>query len=359
MTGGPHIVPIRRPGKPTRWYIYAWRGRGAPRIHVQVGGPRPKITGWMIDAIARARAEHGHSASAGTIGGLIVAYRGSSEFRRLRPGSQTNYNHYLSLIDEKFGKARVSTFNDRRIRSDILEWRDTWGNKARAADEAIKVLRRLLYWAIERAQLERNFAANIKPLYKNNRAKIIWTESDFAAFNESASIQLREGVELAACTGLRRSDLVEVSWSAVGEHAIVRPTNKSGGETEAIIPLLPETRELLARIKARHADEMSKLPEEERKDLPHTILANEDWQPWKVGSFGQAVHRVRKAAGMKVRLHDIRGTFATRLMLAGLNDQQVAGILGWRTEDVAAIRAKYVDHNTIMLALAKRISGEV
>lgn len=355
--GGPHIVSIRKPGKAVRHYVYAWRD--GPNIHTQIGGPKPKITGALIDAIAKARASHGHSESSGTISGLIVAYKDSADFRRLKGSSQTNYRYYLDLIEKRFGKAKIAVFNDKRIRGDILEWRDQWADKPRTADEVIKVLRRLLYWAIERGHLDRNPAANVKQLYNVNRAKHVWTEEHIAAFNAVASPTLREAMELAAYTGLRRGDLVEVTWNAVGEHAIIRPTNKSNGKKEAVIPLLKETRELLDRIKARHAEEMSQLPPDKRRDLPATILSTEAWRPWSAGSLSQAFQRAKKAADISVRLHDLRGTFATRCMLAGLNDQQIADILGWDTDDIRSIRSRYVDQKAIMLAIAERLSGDL
>ena len=73
--------------------------------------------------------------------------------------------------------------------------------------------------------------------------------------------------------------------------------------------------------------------------------------------FGSRFNDAKRASGISVNLHDLRGTFATRCMLANMTDQQIADILGWATKDVASIRMKYVDHARVMVELAKRLSG--
>ncbi len=161
---------------------------------------------------------------------------------------------------------------------------------------------------------------------------------------------------MAACTGLRRGDLVALPWSAVGEHAIVWQTAKSRGKNRIVIPLLPETKALLDRIRGRYSTEMAALPEAKRKPMPRTVLSNTRWLPWSAMGLGSRFNDAKKESGITVNLHDLRGTFATRCMIAGLTDQEIADILGWGTKDVAAIRVRYVDQTRVVVALAERIA---
>lgn len=354
MAEGPHFVAIRKPGKPVRWYIYGWRG--GPRIAASVGGARPKLTADMIRAIAKAQEEQGRRSDAETIAGLVADYRASPEWKKLAKSTKATWDIWLGRIETRFGKARLAVFDDRRIRGDILDWRDQWSDRPRSADMAMQVMSRLLSWAEDRGRLVKNHALGISQLYEADRSDIIWAADDFAKFNVSASVEVQEGVELAACTGLRRGDLVSVPWSAVGEHAIVWQTGKSRGKARIVIPLLPETRALLARIKARHAAEMASRKPEKRKPLPATILANSFWQPWTAMGFGSRFNDAKRDSGLQLHLHDVRGTFATRCMIAGLTDQEIADIVGWNTDDVAAIRIKYVDQARVVVAIGKRIS---
>jgi hypothetical protein len=55
-------------------------------------------------------------------------------------------------------------------------------------------------------------------------------------------------------------------------------------------------------------------------------------------------------------LHDVSGTFATRLILAGLNDAEVAEVIGWSVEQVSGIRRTNVDQSRVVVAMGERIS---
>ena len=59
-------------------------------------------------------------------------------------------------------------------------------------------------------------------------------------------------------------------------------------------------------------------------------------------------------------LHDVRGTFATRLMTTtDLTDREIAGIMGWSEEEVERIRRIYVDDTARNVALGRRIARGV
>lgn len=90
-----------------------------------------------------------------------------------------------------------------------------------------------------------------------------------------------------------------------------------------------------------------------RKPLPDTVLSNSRWTALGLGSrFNDA----KQASGIEVNLHDLRGTFATRCMIAGLNDAEIAGLLVWKTTHVAAIRVRYVDQARVVIAIGKRLA---
>jgi integrase len=69
---------------------------------------------------------------------------------------------------------------------------------------------------------------------------------------------------------------------------------------------------------------------------------------WK-SAWGRA-----QPEGFDRHVHDLRGTFATRLMAAGFSDTEIALVMGWRAERIAAIRMRYVDRGRVARALAGR-----
>lgn len=98
------------------------------------------------------------------------------------------------------------------MRGDLLPWRDHWADEPRSADMAIQVTSRLLSWAVDRGLLTNNLAAGVGKLYDHHRSDIIWEQSHFERFAPHASVEVLEGIELAAYTGMGRGDLVRVPW---------------------------------------------------------------------------------------------------------------------------------------------------
>jgi integrase len=347
MPAGLHVVRVVKAGKPAFWYIYAWRG--GPCIHT-ARGSRPKITAEISDKAADLRRDR-YKAPSDLLPALIAAFRQAAEWAKLAKSTKANWETWFKRIEAEFGKAPIAAFNDRRMRGEILEWRDRWAAQPRAADMAIQAFSRVLSFGFDRGQLTSNILTGVENLYDADRSDIIWEQEHFDKFNPKASVEVQEGVELCASTGLRRGDLVRVPWTAVGEHAIIWKTGKSRGKAQIVIPLLPETKALLQRIKDRHAASGTEKP------LPETILANSHWEPWTPSGFGSRFNDAKVEAGIDVHLHDLRGTFATRCMIAGLTDQEIADILGWSTKDVARIRVKYVNQARVVIALAERIAA--
>lgn len=354
MATGLHIVQKRRAGKPTLFYVYAWRG--GPQIHA-CEGVKPKVTAALTDLAAEARRRLKAPAEDSSLTTQITLFKASPEFNKTAASTQANYRTWLDRIADEFGDTTLRMWQSREMRGDVLDWRDRWQSQPRSADEAVKVINRLMNWIVDRGRLSTNILAGMDQLYDADRSELIWEPHHFATFAPKASVEVNEGVDLAACTGLRRGDLVRLPWAAIGQHAIIWKTSKSKGRTQVTIPLLPETRALLERIKARHADAMTAQRSNRRKDLPDTVLSNSRWQPWEPGGFGSRFNDAKRASGIDRNLHDLRGTFVTRCCLAGLTDDEIAKIVGWGTKDVAAIREKYVSDARVVIAIGERLAA--
>lgn len=354
MPAGLHIVTKRPTKGPITYYVYAWRG--GPQILKKEGGAKPAITKELTDAAAELRREK-PEASADTIAALIELYTGSAEWKRLSPSARTDYGTWHKRITDEFGSTPLKVFADRRIRGDVLEWRDRWAEQPRSADAAVTAFSALLSWAFDRGRLPVNVLLGTERLYESDRSDVIWEDQHHAAFDPVASVEVLEAVQLAEYTGIRRGDLVRIPWTAIGEHAIIWQTGKSRGKTTIRVPLLPEARAVIERIKARHAAEMAHKVPSKRKPLPETVLSSSYWRPWTPKGLGSRFNDAKQESGIEVNFHDLRGTFATRCMIAGLTDQEIADILGWSTKDVAKIREKYVSQSRVVVAIGERISA--
>jgi integrase len=145
---------------------------------------------------------------------------------------------------------------------------------------------------------------------------------------------------LAAWTGLARSDLVGLTWEDVREHHIERARSKTG--VEQVIPLFDETRAIIA---------------ERPKTPAGTVVTNAWGKAFTKRGFSTAIERARTAAGVAKgkTLHDLRGTFATRLMVRGFEDREIDEIMGWETGKSARIRRRYISRKAVVMNAIERM----
>lgn len=372
MSGGPRILKVARKGKNLRWYIYAWRG--GPLVRVAEQPTKPKLTQADIAKIAELH-QADRTLPTSTCAGAIAAFRKSKYWRDLAESTQRTWSIALDRIETKWQDVPMRVIGDPRMKPKVVAFRDGIAeNSPRAADIAVMVLSIFLEWCALQGWCLANPAKGIPTVYRRtDRAPVIWLPEDLAAINEVALQPLRDAIALAELTGLRRTDLVTLRWDEVGDLAITRTTAKKsrGRRFRVSLPRLPELDALLTELKTRP-----------RKEGVETVLVNMHGKSWsKTGdglnsSFDDARAKANNGEGiyhrerdpvtgeeikLAKRLHDLRGTFATRLMIhptARLTDAEIAGLMGWSEQQVGEIRKRYVDDAAIVVALGQRLSGK-
>lgn len=334
---GLHIVGFKRKEKLPLWYVYAYRG--GPRIY-SCEGQRPVISQAMIKDAVEARKQrpvsHEHIFER-----LILDYKSSPEFNSLRDRTQKDYRIELDKLSTRWGNVPVAVFEDRKMRGDILAWRDERASTPRTADKGIVMLSTLLNWAVVRGRLTINVAKGIPQLYRADRADKVWLEADFAAIKPHCSKELDQAIRLASLTGLRLGDLVDIQWSHIGALALIYNTSKKN--RRVVVPILPELRDLLAEIGPSSG----------------TVLRNSRGAAWTESGLGGVFQKAKgKAHGFdtSLRLHDLRGTYATWLAIKGLTDQEIGRIVAWKETRVAEIRTRYIDEAHVVASLVERLT---
>lgn len=375
---GVHIVRTQRGNDPLRWYVYAWRG--GPKIRSQEGGERPTLTAADVKAIAQAY-EEAKPVNKGDIRSLVASYRSEAnpDWDRLARGTKKLWSDALDRVLVRWADVPLRLWSNPRMVTQVVKWRDEMKDTPRAADVRIACLNRLLAYGRLRGLVTINVAADIPTIYQGgSRAEVIWTPEDFDHFGAVAQQPVWDAVRLASMTGLRRQDLVKLRWSDIGEFAVqITALKKSAGKRRrVVVPIIPGLEELLAELRTRT-----------RKPGVDTVLVTMHGTSWTVNGLNSSVHTTRSnareivahdARGKPIygrhylsyqdddgrthwkRLHDLRGTFATKLMtIPGirLTDREIAEVMGWSVEQVAEIRRRYVDDAAIVVALGKRLKN--
>lgn len=331
-----------------------------------VGARRPALDSAASRKLAEALAARETPTRCDKFRSVVRAWRASPEWDRLADSTKKLWRRHADLIEEKWGHAPTSVWNDPRMKAKVVAWRNSRKENPRTADISITVLAALLKWAVLAGQgVTINVASDIPRLYKGgNRQEIIWLPEDMerfaAAANKAGKPWINDGLRLAALTGLRSADLVTLTFDQVGEWAINKTALKTSRSKRrrVIIPMTDELRLLLDELRGRH-----------RQKGVNTVLVNGYGRPWTGGGFGGSFNQIRNAVGIvhvdedgnerRKHLHDVRGTFCTMLLTeCELTDEEAAEIMGWSKDQVSGIRKVYVDGSRVAMAIAQRVAAK-
>lgn len=317
-------------------YWYAWRG--GPRLVGQPGSPE-------FIASYNAAIEERRTPDKNRFRFVVASYKASADYKKLAQSTRDQWGKWLDRISEYFGELRIAQFDrPEKIRPIIRRWRNQWAEKPRTADYAMQVLSRVMAHAVELGSIAGNPCEGIKRLYENDRSDIIWTDQDIERIKTTCSVEIALAVDLAGHTGLRLGDLVRLSWSHVGEDAIIIKTGKSKQRREAIIPIYSALREVLARIPKRAT----------------TILTNSRRRPWTPDGFGSSFNKAKIDAAMSemdLHFNDLRGTAATKFYIAGFTMREIAETLAWEEDSVEKIIHRYVGRSAAIKARIRKLEA--
>lgn len=327
------IAKVRAKG---RTYYYAWRG--GPRLRGEPG--TPEFVASYNEALEQLR-----TLDENRFRFIVADYKGSGEYKKLAESTRKQWSKWLDRIGKYFGDLRIAQFDrPERIRPVIRRWRSQWAETPRTDDYGMQVLSRVLAHAVELGRIAGNPCEGIKRLYNNDRSDIIWTDADLAHIKKTCSAEIAQAVDLAAHTGLRLGDLLRLSWTHVGDDAIILITGKSRHRREAIIPLYGALRNVLARTPKRAT----------------TVLTSSKRQPWTADGFGSSFNKAKIEAGMSERdLHfnDLRGTAATKFYIVGFSMREIAETLAWEEASVEKIIRRYVGRTAAIKARIRKLEA--
>lgn len=357
---GRRDVPVRLPrahrvvarAKTGAVRIYWYRRRGeAPAMKVFTGATLAEALQAEADGADEliAAYEAGRRLpNPNTVRDLVTRFKAAPDgFLKLREGTTRKaWAPWLDRIIDEFGDMPVLALKAKGAKRDVIEWRNRWSKQPRTADYAIQVLRRLYSWAMENELADANPAEGIKGLYAVNRADVIVEEDELAKILAAIPTEAgRLAIRLAAATGLRRGDLIDLRWSEVSEFSIERAASKSTTGRRLLVPLTTEARTVIAELRRLN----------KARKVPSAFVLTSRKGPWNKDGLGSTWWKAAKAAGVDKHLHDLRGTACTRFCSVPLEDEEVADIMGWEPDQVRAIRKRYVDRARIAEAIVARM----
>ena len=301
----------------TIYYCYAWRG--GPLLKTKAGEPMQPGDPLLPRAFAEATKDRQVDKSE-TMNALITEYRSSTDFLNKAEKTRREYDRYLDMIRDKFGKLPLFAVQDKRHRGEFKKWRDSMSDKPRTADYAWTTLARVLSHAKDNGRITVNICERGGRLYAADRAEKIWTDDLIARLTAVAGVEVRAVMMMALWTGQRKGDLLRAPWSAYDGSTLRFKQSKTGARV--VIPVGQPLKEMLDSMTRRSP----------------VILTNTRGRPWTLDGFSTSWGKAVEKAGIDgLTFHDLRGTAVTRLALAGCSNSQIASITGHSLRDVDAI----------------------
>jgi len=215
-----------------------------------------------------------------------------------------------------FYKNLLNAFGDTKL-SDITLGKVTHylnvRGKIAAANREISLLRAILNYAVRLKVIPYNPIKGIKLLKESPGRVRYLTQDEFVKLVEAASSHLKAIIQIAVFTGLRKSDLLKLKWSNIDF------------ENKRI------------RVHVTKTNEIRFVP---MNDLVIEILQNLPRNGEYVFTYkGKRIKDIKRAfttacikAGIRdLKFHDLRHTFASWLVMSGVDLRTVAELMGHKT----------------------------
>ena len=176
----------------------------------------------------------------------------------------------------------------------------------------VSVLRHLLYWAVDERLIVANPLTRLRLVAERRSPKPVLTVHEERQLLAVAPLHLQELVVLALDTGMRRGELFHQQWQHVDlTRAVLHVSRSKTVEGEGReIPLTTRVREIL----------------EPRHQADGDVF---QYRAHRLGTVKTAWKTALTRAGLRhVRFHDLRHTFNTRLLEAGVLQEVRKALMG-------------------------------
>jgi site-specific recombinase XerD len=299
------------------WY-YDFQYRG--KRYVACLGPVAKTTAKYLYAKARTDAAEGKLQKAtyepDPLFSVVAAEFLAHYQATRRPSTARSAGSHIKLYNKAWGDKRLAQVTVQ----DIKAWQaeQVRAGKAPASiNRYIILLGQLFGWALARGQVKSNPAAQVGLLRVRNTRTRFLSDEEEARLLGACWPSLRRVVIAALHTGFRRSELAKLTWRDVdftrGAVRVTAEHAKSGEMRE--VPMDNTLRQLLLSLQPDIVDPKA------------AVFLNRSKKGFAdlTKLFGRAVQR----AGLdNFHFHDLRHTFASRLVMRGGDLRSVQELLG-------------------------------
>lgn len=257
------------------------------------------------------------TATTGTIEALVREFYKSGEFTQgLKASTQREYRYRLEWLRIQHGEKPVALIR----RKHVLRMRDERSETPGEANTLLRIIRRLLSFAVDREYREDNPALRIK-MFKGGEFRD-WKDEECAAYEArwQPGTKQRLAYALLLYTGQRRQDVAAMLEADFAIERIKVVQEKTSEKID--VPAHPALRSELA-LKPRQ----------------FMMLLNERGKPYTSEALGQYLADAIDEAKLPddCVVHGLRKTAARKLAEAGCSEDEIMSVTGHRTAQMVRL----------------------
>jgi integrase len=223
-------------------------------------------------------------------------------------------SYLIANLCEEFGNLPLSNFSTEKLEQYQTKMLNE-GNKPATVNRKIAVLSHMFTKAIDWKMI--NTAPKVKMLKENNKRLRFLSKEECQALINACHSHLKPIVITALHTGMRKGEILNLKWDNVDlRHGFILLNITKNGERREI-PINNTLKAILQDLTRR-------------LDIPYVFYDNATGKPY--GDIKRAfASACRKAKITDFHFHDLRHTFASQLIMAGVDLTTVKELLGHKT----------------------------
>ena len=257
----------------------------------------------------------------------------------IRSAKKYDQLHRL-YVKPRFGHLPLSQISRRDVQALHVDMMEKEKLSPASADHAIKFMRRALNLAVQWDYLDKNPLKNFELFLQDNQVENYLNETQLQRLVEVLRTDKNRTVCLILMflmsTGARANEALTATWKNISVENRVWKVDalKSKSKRTRSIPLNDSALWVLEQLKTQgKSDYLFPSPVTGK---PYTAIT----RPW---------YRLRKLAGVKIRIHDLRHGFASMLVSGGRSLYEVQQILG-HSDPKVTMRYAHLSSKTLQQA---------
>lgn len=253
----------------------------------------------------------------------------------------TRYRDFIQAFIDKHGLVRVRELHSGHVTTWLNE-RSTWNSTTKR--NAITALQRAFNWAVKNRGLDRNPLKGMEKPEAKRRTTVITPAQFDKLLAKIKDRPFRELLIVSYDSGARPNEIKRLRAEQVEidkQRAVIAADEAKGGLPRAVYFPTARSVTIIKQLVIERPD--------------GALFLNNRGRPWTDMAVKCRMERLEDVLGFRVRHYDLRHSWITRKLIAGVDSHVVAALSGHRDSSmIDRVYSHVADDHSFMLEAAKK-----